>query len=66
MLLFPKTLEKIYKSKIEFHKKAAQKPFEEKYLDMLEMQKIDIEFSKHRPKTNDPKNKIKWVCPLPD
>jgi|GEM_PF-2593056 len=58
-------LERIYLKKLEFHKKEAAKPFEEKMADMIELQKIDIEFSKYRNQKQTPGiNNIKSVWKL--
>lgn len=44
------TINKIAESKIRYHRKVSQIPFEEKYKIIVALQKIDLEFRKKNPK----------------
>jgi hypothetical protein len=47
-------------SKREFHKENAQLPYEKKVMQIIELQKIDLEFSKNR-REQIPAYKRVWV-----
>ena len=47
-------------SKREFHKENAQLPYEKKVMQIIELQKIDLEFSKNRQE-QIPAYKRVWV-----
>jgi len=43
-----KEIEALFKAKEQFHLHRAKLPFEEKLKQIIELQKIDLEFRKHR------------------
>jgi hypothetical protein len=49
-----------FASKREFHKEKAQLPYEEKVMQVIELQKIDLEFSKNR-RGRKSTHKLVWV-----
>ena len=49
-----------FTSKREFHKENAQLPYEKKVMQIIELQKIDLEFSKNR-REQIPDYKRVWV-----
>jgi len=49
-----------FASNREFHKENAQLPYEEKVRQVIELQKIDLEFSKNR-REKKPTYKRVWV-----
>ena len=53
--------EQQFVSKTEFHKKNAKLSFEEKVAQVIELQKIDIEFSNHK---NEKRSAYKFVWDL--
>ena len=52
------TLDNIFQKNRQFHKHNANIPFEEKVRQIIELQKIDTEFNKHRKTPRAPYMRI--------